>query len=85
MRGSTCRKKTLADRLLLLCCGVFLVTPALAEDEQAPDSEFLEYLGMWEETDEEWVLHEKMEELEAETRSGPAPESEEPPEKEDES
>ena len=75
----------MADRLLLLCCGLFLGTSALAEDERAPDSEFLEYLGMWEETDEEWVLLEKMEELAAETRNGPAPEGEEPPENEDES
>jgi len=75
----------LAERLLLLCCGLFLVAPTLAEEETAPDSEFLEYLGMWEETDDEWLLHEQMEQAAAETRSGPAPESEEPRENEDES
>jgi hypothetical protein len=75
----------LADRLLLVCCGLFLAVPALAEDEEAPDTAFLEYLGMWEETDEEWLLHEQMEAAAAEVRSGPAPEGEESPEKEDES
>jgi len=29
---------------------------ALADEEPAPDLEFLEYLGSWEESDEEWVL-----------------------------
>jgi len=32
------------------CSGV-----VLAEDEQ-PDMEFLEYLGSWEESDEDWLL-----------------------------
>jgi hypothetical protein len=85
MRGSTCRKKILADRLLLVCCGLVLAVPALAEEEEMPDSAFLEYLGMWEETDEEWLLHEQMEEEAAETRSGPAAESKDSPENDDES
>ena len=36
---------------LLGCSGI-----ALADDEDVPDMEFLEYLGSWEESDEDWVL-----------------------------
>ena len=28
---------------------------AIADDAEAPDLEFLEYLGSWEESDEDWV------------------------------
>ena len=35
---------------LFACSGV-----VVAEDEQ-PDMEFLEYLGSWEESDEDWLL-----------------------------
>ena len=30
--------------------------PATAADEELPDLEFLEYLGSWEESDEDWEL-----------------------------
>lgn len=40
--------------VLLVGAGV-----ALADDEDVPDMEFLEYLGMWEETDDEWLLFEE--------------------------
>ena len=33
------------------CAGV-----ALADEEEIPDLEFLEYLGSWDESDEDWVL-----------------------------
>jgi hypothetical protein len=37
----------------LVACG----GSALADDEEAlPDLEFLEYLGSWEESDEDWLL-----------------------------
>ena len=38
---------------LAVCC-----TPAWAEEAEEPitDMEFLEYLGSWDETDEEWQL-----------------------------
>ena len=29
---------------------------ALADEEEIPDLEFLEYLGSWDESDEDWVL-----------------------------
>ncbi|MEM7503673.1 MAG: hypothetical protein AAF417_16600 [Pseudomonadota bacterium] len=31
---------------------------AFADDEALPDLDFLEYLGSWEESDEEWLLFE---------------------------
>ena len=33
------------------CCGA-----AAADDNELPDLEFLEYLGSWEGSDEEWLL-----------------------------
>jgi hypothetical protein len=36
---------------LLGCTGV-----VTADDEVMPDIEFLEYLGSWEESDEDWVV-----------------------------
>lgn len=31
---------------------------ANAADDEIPEMEFLEYLGMWQETDEEWLVFE---------------------------
>ncbi len=65
---------------LLLCGGL-----SLAEEAEAPEIEFLEYLGMWEESDEDWqILNETMT-ADNEERSDPAPEGETSTEKEDES
>ncbi len=47
------------ERLLgvALLCGIFgYGNAALADDEDAPDLEFLEYLGSWDESDEDWVV-----------------------------
>lgn len=65
---------------LLLGCGV-----ALAEDEEIPDAEFLEYLGLWEESDEDWLLFDEPITADVEKRSDPVPEGEESTEKTDES
>ena len=65
---------------VLLGCGL-----ALAEDEEIPDAEFLEYLGLWEESDEDWLLFDEPITAEAEERSDPVPEGEESTEKTDES
>lgn len=65
---------------LLLCGGV-----AAAEDEDLPDTDFLEYLGMWEESDEDWQILEETMTAENTERSDPAAEGEESKEKEDES
>ena len=46
----------------LMSCGVL----TQADDEEAPDLDFLEYLGSWEESDETWlILSVDMEEQEA--------------------
>jgi len=38
-------------------CGLFAGNCAVAaDDEVMPDMEFLEYLGSWEESDEDWVV-----------------------------
>jgi len=58
---------------------------ALAEDE-LPDIEFLEYLGMWEGSDEDWLMFNDSASTEnrKEERSEPAPEGKDSTEKSDE-
>lgn len=70
-----------------LLCGFALcsTTAAFAAEEELPDMEFLEYLGMWDESDEDWQLFDEGVVAENETRSDPVPEGEESPENEDES
>jgi len=65
---------------LLLGCSL-----VLAADEEIPDPDFLEYLGSWEESDEEWLIFDEPVTAEAEERSDPVPEGEESTEKTDES
>ena len=71
----------------LLACGLCLTAAAVAEEEPPPeaDAEFIEYLGMWEETDEDWMFLEEIQVADSEERSDPAPEGEESAEKTDES
>ena len=57
----------------------------LAADEELPELDFLEYLGSWEESDEDWLLFEEPITADVEERSDPAPEGEESTEKTDES
>ena len=57
----------------------------LAAEAEAPDADFLEYLGMWEASDEEWLLLDDTVMAENEERSDPVPEGEESTENEDES
>jgi len=75
--------------LQMLLCSVAIGTTmsAIAEpepDETLPDMEFLEYLGMWETSDEDWLLLDEREVARTDKRSDPAPESEESTEAEDE-
>jgi hypothetical protein len=65
--------------LLLLAGGL-----ALAADAEEPEMEFLEYLGQWEVSDEEWVMIDRQISLETDERSDPAPKEEESTEKDDE-
>ena len=65
---------------LVLSCGLLL-----AEELEQPDAEFLEYLGLWEESDEEWLIFEDNVVADTDERSDPAPEGEESAETKDES
>jgi hypothetical protein len=67
----------------LLSCSV-----VVADDEVMPDMEFLEYLGLWEESDEDWVVlaAEAVEQVASEDeRTDPAAKKEESVENDDES
>jgi hypothetical protein len=68
-----------------LLCFVFGASTAFAAELQEPDMEFLEYLGLWEESDEEWLMMEHQINLESEERIDPVPEGEESTEDDDES
>ena len=65
---------------LVLSCGLLL-----AEELEHPDAEFLEYLGLWEESDEDWLIFDETVVAEIDERNDPAPEGEESAETEDES
>ena len=78
--ATTLDSKAVLLGCLLLGCGL-----ALAEDEGVPDAEFLEYLGLWEESDEDWLLFDEPITADAEKRTDPVPEGEESTEKTDES
>ena len=65
---------------LVLSCGLLL-----AEELEQPDAEFLEYLGLWEESDEDWLIFEETVVADTDERSDPAPDGEESAENEDES
>lgn len=59
---------------------------ALSAEEEYPELEFLEYLGMWEETDEEWLMVDALVTAEKDVQpQAAAPEEEAPVEKDDES
>lgn len=80
---------TSAERLGLLFCGLCLGTATLATEEPAeqrdPDAEFLEYLGMWEATDEEWLIHDGILAIENEDERESPQEDDDSLEKKDES
>lgn len=57
----------------------------LAADAEEPDMEFVEYLGLWEESDEEWLMVEHQMDAESEERIDPVPEGEESTEDDHES
>ncbi len=58
---------------------------AYAADHEVPGMEFLEYLGLWEESDEIWMLMDEHMVAEAGQQIDPVPEGEESVEKDDES
>lgn len=59
----------------------------LAADDEIPEMALIEYLGLWEESDEEWLLFEDEDQqvAESEERIDPAPKGEESTENDDES
>ena len=75
---STCR-----NAMLVLAFGA--AGTVLAADAGEPDMEFVEYLGLWEESDEEWLMVEHQLDAESEERIDPVPEGEESREDEHES
>lgn len=77
------QSRTFLPSILLGVCGT-----VLAADNELPEAEFLEYLGSWEESDEEWLLFDLDDEqiaADADERIDPAPQREESTEKDDES
>lgn len=73
--------KTAVIGTLLLGCSLVLA----ADDEEIPDPEFLEYLGLWAESDADWLIFDEAVTAETEDRNEPVPEGEESTEKTDES
>jgi hypothetical protein len=64
-----------------------LSTMVLAADDELPEMELLEYLGFWEESDEEWVMFDLGDDAvaaEADTRTDPASQDKESTETDDE-
>jgi hypothetical protein len=57
----------------------------LAANDEAPEVEFLEYLGLWEESDEDWLIFDEPITADAEQRSDPVPQGKESTETKDES
>jgi len=78
--------KRLLSVVLLSVCSVVVVA-----DEELPEIEFLEYLGLWEESDEDWVMFsdpisaDDVVDNKDQQRNDPAPDGEESMEKSDES
>lgn len=73
-------RKSALTVLLLLLGGV-----VVAGDDEVPDAEFLEYLGSWDESDEDWLVMTEPVAADFEERSDPVPQGEESTEKNDES
>jgi hypothetical protein len=69
--------------------GLFGCSGLVVADDEQPDMEFLEYLGSWEESDEDWLLFDGQENepvaADGNKRSGPELEGKESTESEDES
>jgi hypothetical protein len=79
-----------ASRELAVLCGLLTCGgAAIAQESEAPDLAFLEYLGSWEESDEDWVLFSDEEVNQARSddngkETDPAPQEEKVAELEDE-
>ena len=78
--GSRNSRSGILPALLLGVSGL-----VLAADDELPEMEFIEYLGIWEESDEEWLMFEEPVAADADERIDPVPQGEESKEKDDES
>jgi hypothetical protein len=76
--SSTCR-----NAVLVFALGA--AGAVLAQDSEEPDMEFVEYLGLWEESDEEWLMVKHQIDTDSEERIDPVPEGEESTEDDHES
>jgi hypothetical protein len=79
------KKRRHAALRLTVICG--LLGGGVFAEEEAPELEFLEYLGSWEESDEDWLLFKAVESEPVkvpEERIDPAPTGEESTETDDE-
>ena len=57
-----------ASNSLVVLCGLLTCGgAAIAQETEMPDLAFLEYLGSWEESDEDWVLFSEQESKQAES------------------
>ena len=69
--------------------GLFGCSGVVVADDEQPDVEFLEYLGSWEESDEDWLLFDLRERetviADEKERNDPAPAGKESTESDDES
>lgn len=74
---------------VVILWGLFGCSGVVVADDEQPDMEFLEYLGSWQESDEDWLLFDEPESeaaaVDGKRRSDPAPAGEESTESEDES
>ncbi len=75
----------MSARQLVIGSMLFVFSFMVAADEELPDMDFIEYLGIWEDSDEDWLLFSEPLKAENEERSDPAPEGKESTEKDDES
>ncbi len=73
----------LAGVLLMTSSGAWSADAVADEADAVPDMEFLEYLGSWEDSDEEWMLFAGEDDPPAE-RTDPAPDGEASVESDDE-
>ncbi len=89
MKSSTSVSRNRALQSLVVCGLLGFGGVLAAIEDEIPDAAFLEYLGSWEESDEDWLLvrnREKVrEELENDERINPVPQGEESTEAEHES
>ena len=74
-----------AERVAMVVCSLCIGAGAVAEDGEAVDATFLEYLGEWEAEDEDWLLFEEVELTAASEQEEPEEKEAASPEKEDES